>query len=424
MKINLSSNSNVTGIGVFPIMFVAISLAAIVSSFVLANSIQDYGMKSRGFSAIIVVYLSACFVLHFLSSRAAGKRGSMAAEENVESRIDDQLKGIEEAGEVFSGSLNSADVFRLVSSRANQVLPFTASALFVVDKTVRSFKAVHAQGENAGSLAGIEIPLDAGLAGRSFGSQMVQIDRGAIGTDETIPAEALAGFRSAAAIPLIRSGEVFAVMALYSDLRTAFDGNAITTLEAIGERITPLVLSSLSFERSLSNALTDPVTHLPNERAFHLILENQIAESQRNPEDRPLTILAIDIREFDQLNLKFGHVAGDRILSLVANTVKSQLRQMDFFARAANDEFLAILPTTNEAVADEVISRINTSLFTTTFYVNDVDSISPTLNFGIASFGSDGETSDLLVLAARLRKEQAKTSGPRNVLWFPKEAVN
>lgn len=424
MKINLTSNSNVTGVGVFPVVFVVISLAAIASSFVLANSIQDYGMKSRGFSAIIVVYLSACFVIHFLNSRVASKRALDLAEVKKEDAIYEHLKGIEEAGEVFSGSLNSADVFRLVSSRADQVLPFTASVLFVVDKTVRSFKAVHAQGANSERLTGIEMPLDAGLAGRCYESHMVQIDRGAIGMNESIPGEALTGFRSAAAIPLIRSGEVFAVMAIYSDSRTAFDGNAITTLEAIGDRITPLVLSSLSFERSLSNALTDPVTHLPNERAFNLILENQIAETQRNPEDRPLTILAIDIREFDQLNLRFGHVAGDRILSLVANTVKAQLRQMDFFARAANDEFLAILPTANEAVAEEVISRINTSLFTTTFYVNDTDSISPVLNFGVAAFGADGETSDLLILAARLRKEQAKAGGPRKVLWFPKEAIN
>ncbi|MBK9767116.1 MAG: GGDEF domain-containing protein [Chloracidobacterium sp.] len=231
-----------------------------------------------------------------------------------------------------------------------------------MDKAVRSFKSVHAQGENAEKLTNIETPLDAGLAGRCFESRMVQIERGVSGFNELIPVEALSGFRSAAAIPLVRSGEVFAVITLYSDSRTAFDGSAITTLEAIGERIAPLVLSSLSFEQSLSNALTDPVTHLPNERAFHLILENQIAETQRNPENRPLTVLALDIREFDQFNLKYGHVAGDRVLSLVANTVKSQLRQMDFFARASNDEFFAILPTANEAIAHEVISRINTSL--------------------------------------------------------------
>lgn len=424
MKANLSSKYNVTGIGIFPIIFVAISLAAIAASFVLANSVQDYGIKSRGFSAIIVVYLSVCFAVHFLSFRSLADRSIASFDQSAEDRIDEQLKGIEEAGEYFRGSLKSGDVFRLVSSRANQLLPFTGSALFVVDKAVRSFKSVHAQGENAEKLTNIETPLDAGLAGRCFESRMVQIERGVSGFNELIPVEALSGFRSAAAIPLVRSGEVFAVITLYSDSRTAFDGSAITTLEAIGERIAPLVLSSLSFEQSLSNALTDPVTHLPNERAFHLILENQIAETQRNPENRPLTVLALDIREFDQFNLKYGHVAGDRVLSLVANTVKSQLRQMDFFARASNDEFFAILPTANEAIAHEVISRINTSLFTTTFFVNDHETISPVLSYGTASFGADGETSDLLMLAARLRKEQAKASTPRKVLWFPKEAIN
>ncbi|MBK7802687.1 MAG: hypothetical protein IPJ55_08450 [Chloracidobacterium sp.] len=178
MKANLSSKYNVTGIGIFPIIFVAISLAAIAASFVLANSVQDYGIKSRGFSAIIVVYLSVCFAVHFLSFRSLADRSIASFDQSAEDRIDEQLKGIEEAGEYFRGSLKSGDVFRLVSSRANQLLPFTGSALFVVDKAVRSFKSVHAQGENAEKLTNIETPLDAGLAGRCFESRMVQIERG------------------------------------------------------------------------------------------------------------------------------------------------------------------------------------------------------------------------------------------------------
>ncbi|MBK9767115.1 MAG: hypothetical protein IPP63_08855 [Chloracidobacterium sp.] len=118
MKANLSSKYNVTGIGIFPIIFVAISLAAIAASFVLANSVQDYGIKSRGFSAIIVVYLSVCFAVHFLSFRSLADRSIASFDQSAEDRIDEQLKGIEEAGEYFRGSLKSGDVFRLVSSRA------------------------------------------------------------------------------------------------------------------------------------------------------------------------------------------------------------------------------------------------------------------------------------------------------------------
>lgn len=109
--------------------------------------------------------------------------------------------------------------------------------------------------------------------------------------------------------------------------------------------------------------MTDVTTDLPNERAFYLILENQIAEAQRKREDRPLTILAIDIKNFDEVNQKFGHAAGDRILNFVAHGIKDNLRQMDFLARSIGDEFLAILPTATKEVSHEVIARIQTGFF-------------------------------------------------------------
>src|SRR5207253_4107332 len=109
--------------------------------------------------------------------------------------------------------------------------------------------------------------------------------------------------------------------------------------------VAPLVLSSMALERSRANALTDPTTDLPNERAFYLVLENQIAEAQRKQGDRPLTILAIDIKNFEDINRRFGHAAGDRALNFAAQLVKDNLRQMDFLARSTGDEFLVILPT-------------------------------------------------------------------------------
>ena len=90
---------------------------------------------------------------------------------------------------------------------------------------------------------------------------------------------------------------------------------------------------------------------MPNERSFYLVLENQIAQTQRNSRERPLTVLAIDIINFDEINRRFGHSAGDRILYYAAGTIKNQLRRMDFSARTTGDEFLAALPTASEEVS-------------------------------------------------------------------------
>ena len=157
---------------------------------------------------------------------------------------------------------------------------------------------------------------------------------------------------STAAIPLFHGTEVFGVIQLYFDSDFDVQNADKQLLEAIGTRVAPLMMGSLAFERSQANALTDITTELPNERAFYLILENQIAEAQRRRDERPLTVLAIDIRNFDEINQQFGHAAGDRALNFVAQVVKDNLRQMDFLARSTGDEFLVVLPTASQDITD------------------------------------------------------------------------
>jgi len=202
------------------------------------------------------------------------------------------------------------------------------------------------------------------------------------------------------------------------------DAATHAVLEAIGRRLSPLFLSSLSFERSLSNALTDTLTSLPNERAFYVVFENQLAESQRHRDDRPLTILSIDIKNFADANQTYGFAAGDRLLAFTAERLASQLRKMDFLCRAANDEFLIILPTASEKFASEIVQRIRDRFASEPFRISETDDIKVWLNFGLATFWQDGETADQLLQSARIRKQQAKAEEPSKVLWFPKEYVN
>ena len=184
------------------------------------------------------------------------------------------------------------------------------------------------------------------------------------------------------------------------------------------------MLGAIAYERTRANALTDVTTDLPNERAFYLVLENQVAEAQRKRGERPLTILAVDIKNFQEINCNFGHAAGDRVLNFAAQVIKDNLRQMDFVARALNDEFLVILPTADKEISHEIISRISTGFFGRRLAINDTQSVEIGLNIGWSAFGSDGETPGQLLSLAQLRKEQMKSTVPGNVIWFPQEQQN
>ncbi len=407
--------------GFYTSLLIGLSLAAIAAAFVTANSFPDFESKSRGFSVIIVVFLVASLVIYHLNNRRNSPLEASAKARNREDLVNEKLQAIEEAGRYFGGSLNSSDVFRLIADKINEIVPFTTILLKIVDRSSGSLRVIQEQGRETERLHSGEARIESGASSRCLATGMVQIDRGILaGELSDLPAGDLC-FRSTVAIPLVKSGEVFAIIQLFSDMKTAFDACPFNVFEAIGERAAELVFSSLSFEQSMTNALTDPVTDLPNERAFHLMLEKQLAESQRNRETRPLTVVAIDIKEFEKINQSYGHAAGDRVLGVVAGVIKGQLRQMDVVSRTDNDEFLVMLPTATESVAEDVIERIENGVRNSRMQEDDFGPEEPELNFGIASFGPDGESPEPLILAARVRKQQGKVSAPRQVLWFPRD---
>ena len=411
---NDSEDPHVSGwtFSMYPIVTVFLSLAAIVATYLLSNADLDMEVKTKGFSGIIAAYLFVCVLLYFYQSR---RKQSTAVRREVEMiDIESGLKGLDEAANFFTGSLRSADTFRLVSSRVRDLLPFQTIVLFLLNESRTHLISVHADGVGATAHSGQLLNFDDGLAGQAYKTHQVEID-GYMMLDSD------QDYGSSVAIPLCHGENVFGVMQLFFGEDYDLSSVEQSIFEAVGTRVAPMMLGSISYERSQANALTDITTDLPNERAFYLVLENQVAETQRKRETRPLTVLAVDIKNFSEINCTFGHVAGDKVLNFVANVMKDNLRQMDFVARALNDEFLVILPTADKEISHEIIARIHTGFFGRKLAINESQAVEIELNIGWAAFGSDGETPGQLLSLAQLRKEQMKSTSPSNVLWFPNE---
>lgn len=400
-----------------------ISLIALIATFFVSNLNLGFEMKSAIFLATIFVYLSLFTMFYALQKRWADKLQLENECRLAETEIADRLLALEEAGEFFSASLKFSEMFRLISSRVKELIPFSTCALFFIDEKKANLKIVCVVGENAENLLNYETDFDKGLAGKTFLGQATRHEEKLLSDRFVIPEVGLKGLETGLAVPLFQNGEVFGVLTLYGNKEINFDENSIQLIETVATRVAPLFLSSMAFERSVTNALTDALTNLPNERAFFLVLENQIAESERSPETRPLTVLTIDIKNFTGLNQKFGHATGDQMLAFTADIIKGQLRQMDFLSRSRGDEFLAVLPTSSETIALEIIERIKKQFNIFPFEVSVEEKSHLQLNFGTASFGKDGETANQLLQRASLRKQQMKSGHNNKVLWFSKEYV-
>ncbi|MGE5319854.1 MAG: GGDEF domain-containing protein [Hyphomicrobiaceae bacterium] len=113
-------------------------------------------------------------------------------------------------------------------------------------------------------------------------------------------------------------------------------------------------LEALSFKGGL--------TGVANRRMFDAVLEEEWALARRN--NQPLSVILLDIDYFKQYNDRYGHVEGDACLKRVAQALNSAAtRARDLFARFGGEEFVLVLPGTDEKSAAKIAERCRSLIF-------------------------------------------------------------
>jgi diguanylate cyclase (GGDEF)-like protein len=115
---------------------------------------------------------------------------------------------------------------------------------------------------------------------------------------------------------------------------------------------------ALDKEKTLSR--TDSLTKILNRRAFTESAETEIYRARRYK--HPFTIVFMDLDNFKAVNDTFGHSAGDKLLDLVAQTIKNNMRSSDLIGRLGGDEFSILMPETGFESADISMRRLQLKL--------------------------------------------------------------
>jgi diguanylate cyclase (GGDEF)-like protein len=159
-------------------------------------------------------------------------------------------------------------------------------------------------------------------------------------------------------------------------------------------------------------AVRDPLTGLHNRRHLDRVL---VADLARRPRTGQLSLLVLDVDHFKSVNDRFGHAAGDTVLTSVAATLSAAVRTGDTAARLGGEEFVLVLPGAGRDQAVERAEQVRRQVAAVR-HVLDGDDVGVTVSIGVAVCPADGSDPAALLRAADQALYTAKATGRDRVV--------
>jgi len=204
---------------------------------------------------------------------------------------------------------------------------------------------------------------------------------------------------------------------LYRAEPNAFSRDQLRIVQAITSKLAVALQNSLMYRQARASATTDYLTGLPNTRSLFVHLDSELSRCERTSE--VLSILVCDLDGFKEVNDRFGHLTGNRLLCLVAATLKESCREYDYVARMGGDEFVIVLPGLSGESLEMRQEEIQRATQRAAAGLREELVIG--LSVGPAQFGDDGRTVEDLLAAADRRMFDNKRRN-KSAQWIPPDS--
>lgn len=303
-----------------------------------------------------------------------------------------------ELAKVFSASLNLQDTLSLFVKKVGELMPFDTCAVYLLDKKQEYATIRYAEGLNNEALNGKKIKVGEGATGYVLKKRQA--------VDSINPAldfsfdrlNSVQDYTAMASLPLIADEKLIGAISLYSCYLENYEDEHMRLLETVSRIASDAISKSLHHAETETHALTDPMTNLPNARSLQIHFENEASRASRNGTEFQLIMLDLD--GFKKVNDTFGHKVGDRLLKEISKAMRGQLREYDFLARYAGDEFVAIIPDTTSEGVQELCERMEKAVLAFKLETGDGRFAQVGVSIGAAGYRGKGETLDQVIIAA------------------------
>jgi diguanylate cyclase (GGDEF)-like protein/putative nucleotidyltransferase with HDIG domain len=328
----------------------------------------------------------------FLSSIAAARQEAQA---------------LFELSQDLGASLSLKETLSVFSVKLRLLVPYDAIAIYL--QRGAELMPEYVNGDNFRLFSSLRIPLGQGLSGWVAQNRKPIIN----GNPSVEPGylndpSKFSTLRSALAIPLEGVSGVIGVLALYRGERDAFTSDHLRILLAISSKMALAIENAVKYQQAESSATTDYLTGLPNARSLFLQLDRELARCKRD--STSLVVMVGDMDGFKQINDRFGHLEGNRVLRLFAQALKESCREYDYVARMGGDEFVVVAPGLPTDSASKKADHLRDLAKQAGVEVCAEDILS--LSVGQAMYPGDGKDAEELLAEADRRMYMEKQRHP------------
>jgi diguanylate cyclase (GGDEF)-like protein/putative nucleotidyltransferase with HDIG domain len=303
-----------------------------------------------------------------------------------------------ELSQTIGNSLSLDETLSVLSVRLKRLIPYDSIAIYCKkdDRLVPEFVT----GDNFRLFSSLQIPMGQGLSGwvaqnrKAIVNGNPSVEPGYLADDTKFST-----LRSALAVPLEGLQGVLGVLALYHSEKDAFTNDHLRILLAIASKLGLSIENALKYRLAETSATTDYLTGLPNARSLFLHLDREMSRCRRHEE--ALTVLVCDLDGFKQVNDRFGHLEGNRLLRAFAQKLKESCREYDYVARMGGDEFVVVAPGLTPEDSLEKTYHFNQLAIDSGKQVTGEEIVS--LSVGAAFYPKDGRDAEQLLAEADRR---------------------
>ena len=186
-------------------------------------------------------------------------------------------------------------------------------------------------------------------------------------------------------------------------------------LQGLAERVASMEQEAQGYREHLEEqrqkAMIDPLTGLPNRAAWSERVEREVLDWQEHGGHLAMAILDLD--HFKRINDGYGHLAGDKVLKIVAEQLRKRLRGHDFIARFGGEEFVLLMPQTSPPAAAQVAETLRAAIEACPFHFKG-ERVVITTSIGLSAFRS-GERGDQVLKRADEALYRAKGNGRNRI---------